>query len=48
MENPMSNGQTKENTTLWPSAFSSVKLSNKFLKLVEKYGVVKYCLFGVN
>ena len=40
VENPTFDIQTKEHMTVQPSAFSSVKLSNKFLKLVEKSGVV--------
>jgi len=40
VENPTFDSQTKENMTIRPSTFSSVKLSDKFLKLVEKSGVV--------
>eukprot|EP00579_Thalassiosira_antarctica_P002668 CAMPEP_0201875748 /NCGR_PEP_ID=MMETSP0902-20130614/7629_1 /ASSEMBLY_ACC=CAM_ASM_000551 /TAXON_ID=420261 /ORGANISM="Thalassiosira antarctica, Strain CCMP982" /LENGTH=1508 /DNA_ID=CAMNT_0048402857 /DNA_START=105 /DNA_END=4631 /DNA_ORIENTATION=+ len=40
VENPTFDSQTKENMTIRPSTFSSVKLSDKFMKLVEKSGVV--------
>ncbi|KAL7543375.1 hypothetical protein ACHAXR_013102 [Thalassiosira sp. AJA248-18] len=41
VENPTFDSQTKENLTLRPSSFSSVKLSDKFMKQVEKSGVVE-------
>lgn len=40
VENPTFDSQTKENMTIKPSTFSSVKLSDKFMKQVEKSGVV--------
>ena len=40
VENPTFDSQTKENMTVRPSTFSSVKLSDKFYKQVEKSGVV--------
>ena len=40
VENPTFDSQTKENLTIKPSTFSSVKLSDKFMKSVEKSGVV--------
>ncbi|EJK75837.1 hypothetical protein THAOC_02435 [Thalassiosira oceanica] len=40
VENPTFDSQTKENMTKKPSTFSSVKLSDKFIKAVEKSGVV--------
>ena len=40
VENPTFDSQTKENMTVRPSTFSKVKLSDKFLKAVEKSGVV--------
>jgi len=40
IENPTFDSQTKENMTVRPSTFSSVKLSDKFMKQVEKCGVV--------
>eukprot|EP00584_Thalassiosira_punctigera_P019142 CAMPEP_0172572992 /NCGR_PEP_ID=MMETSP1067-20121228/135960_1 /TAXON_ID=265564 ORGANISM="Thalassiosira punctigera, Strain Tpunct2005C2" /NCGR_SAMPLE_ID=MMETSP1067 /ASSEMBLY_ACC=CAM_ASM_000444 /LENGTH=1500 /DNA_ID=CAMNT_0013365583 /DNA_START=62 /DNA_END=4564 /DNA_ORIENTATION=+ len=40
VENPTFDSQTKENMTVRPSTFASVKLSDKFMKLVEKCGVV--------
>mmetsp|Transcript_13500 Transcript_13500/g.29330 ORF Transcript_13500/g.29330 Transcript_13500/m.29330 type:complete len:1434 (+) Transcript_13500:96-4397(+) len=40
VENPTFDSQTKENMTVRPSTFSKVKLSDKFVKAVEKCGVV--------
>ena len=40
VENPTFDSQTKEHMTIKPSTFSDVKLSDKFLKSVEKSGVV--------
>jgi DNA topoisomerase-2 len=40
VENPTFDSQTKENMTIRPSTFTSVKLSDKFMKQVEKSGVV--------
>ena len=40
VENPTFDSQTKENLTIRPSTFTNVKLSDKFLKSVEKSGVV--------
>jgi hypothetical protein len=37
--NPTFNGQTKENMTIKPSTFVSVKLSGKFVKSIKKSGV---------
>ncbi|KAL7552981.1 hypothetical protein ACHAWF_016218 [Thalassiosira exigua] len=40
VENPTFDSQTKENMTIRPATFNSVKLSDKFTKQVEKSGVV--------
>jgi len=40
VENPTFDSQTKENLTIRPSTFNSVKLTDKFMKSVEKSGVV--------
>ena len=40
VENPTFDSQTKENMTIRPSTFSKVTLSDKFMKAVEKSGVV--------
>ncbi|KAL3807608.1 hypothetical protein ACHAXA_002546 [Cyclostephanos tholiformis] len=40
VENPTFDSQTKENMTIKPSTFASVKLSDKFMKSIEKSGVV--------
>ncbi len=40
VENPTFDSQTKEHMTVKSSTFSSVKLSDKFMKAVEKCGIV--------
>jgi len=40
VENPTFDSQTKENMTIRPSTFSKIKLSDKFVKAVEKSGVI--------
>jgi DNA topoisomerase-2 len=40
VENPTFDSQTKEHMTIKPSTFSSVKLSDKFMKSIEKCGVI--------